>query len=213
MDYQTLQSRTLSRLNMTTTDPIGGLVDEYVNEAIHMIETAAPNGWPWMRQYVNFTTTAGTATYSFGTISSSVSISKILDAKILRQSQYYQPLQLIGIEEADQNYPVTNNGIPEAFYVEGQTFYVYPTPDGAYGVKARVVVTEPDLSFNTATPVLPTVFHSAIVEGALTYFYETLQDSNRLAVAQGRLADWIMRMQRYGIEYQPAPRIRVREWL
>ncbi len=65
MDFQTLQARTLSRLNMTTTDPVGGLVDEYVNESIHLIETLQPDGWPWMRSYINLTTVAGTASYSF----------------------------------------------------------------------------------------------------------------------------------------------------
>lgn len=213
MDYQTLQSRTLNRLNMTTTDPIGGLVDEYINESLHMIETAVPNGWPWMRSYINFSTTAGTGSYAFTTISSSVSVSKILDAKILRQSQYYQPLQLISPEEADQNYPVTSSGIPEGFFVEGQTLYIYPNPDAVYSVRARVVTTEPDLVGSGSSPVLPVVFHSAIVEGALTFFYETLQDSTRLGIAQGRLAEWIERMKRYGQEYQSAPRVRVREQL
>lgn len=214
MDYSTLQARVLNRLgNMSSGDPVASLTDEYVNEALHLIETAVPNGWPWMRTYVNFTTTVNTASYAFSAISSTVSVSKILDVKFIAQSGYYQPLQLIGAEEADQNYPSSISGLPESFYAEGQTLYIYPTPDSAYSVRARVTYTEPDLSFSTATPVLPTVFHSAIVEGALSLMYETLQDTNRLAASQARFDQWIDRMRKYGPEYEGAPRVRVREWL
>lgn len=211
MNYAALQTRVLRRLNMSTTDPAADLVGDYINEALHNIETYAPNGWPWMRTISSITTVAGTNNYAFTTIGTTAY--KVLDAKVLLQTNYFQPLTLIGPEEADQNYPATQTSVPEAYYAEASRLYIYPTPDAAYTIKVRAVIAETDLATPTDEPVLPSLFHAAIVEGALMLMYETLQDSTRLAIAQARLQDWIERMKRYGQQYQGVPRIRVREEL
>lgn len=213
MNYSTLQSTVLARLNMSTSDPAAASIASDVNEAIHFIETLAPDGWSWTRGTYTFTTTANTASYTMSQISSSDSINTVLDVQILRQSNYWQRLDLINPHEAELTYPQTNTGIPQAYFVDGTTLYIYPTPDAAYQTKVRATKYEPDLTGGGSSPVMPTVYHSAIVEATLTIVYERLQDTTRLGLAQSRLDQWLQRMRVSQSKYQGAPRITVREWL
>ena len=212
MNYSTLQSTVLARLNMSTSDPAAASVASDVNEAIHFIETLAPDGWAWMRGTYTFTTTANDNNYTMSEISSSDSINTVLDVQILRQSNYWQRLDLINPHEAELTYPQTNTGIPEAYFVDGATLYIYPTPDAAYTTKVRATKFEPDLTGGGSSPVIPTVYHSAIVEATLTIIYERLQDTTRLGLAQSRLDQWLQRMRVSQNKYQGAPRITVRSW-
>lgn len=212
MNFSTLQSTVLARLNMSTSDPAAASIASDVNEAIHYIETLEPDGWDWVRGTYTFSTVANTASYTFSTISTSDSINTILDVQILRQSNYWQRLELINPHEAELTYPQTNTGIPEAWYAENGTLYIYPSPDAVYSTKVRATKYEPDLVAGASSPSIPTVYHSAIVEATLTILYERLQDSTRLGVAQSRLDQWMQRMRVGQKRYQGAPRITVRNW-
>lgn len=213
MDYGTVQTRVLNRLNTSSTDPIATVVDEYVNEALHYLEMAAPGGWPWMRATYTLTTTSGTAGYAFSTISNSPVLAKIIEVRFLNGSSVYIPLKSISIEEAHQLYPVNTNGLPEAWAVEGRTLYIFPTPNGAYTTQVRAVFTETDLGGSTSTPVLPVVYHSAWVEQALLLAYETLQDNAMVEATQSRLNRLLSQMRTHGYERQPSTGVRVRDWL
>ena len=180
------------------------------------METASADGWPWLRRTYTLTTTAGTSSYSFTTLGAlatpSTGVGKILGAKVLVSSTY-QSLRLLSPEDAVEIYPSTTNNRPEAWFVEGQTFYLYPTPDAAYTIPIRLVITETDLVGTTSTPILPVVFHGAIVEAATLLMYETTQDGQRVQQQEAKVASWIARMARNGREYPSAPKIRVREWM
>lgn len=216
IDYSTLQARTRARLNAGTDDPWVVNVDEYVNEALHLLEASAPDGWPWMRKTLTLTTTASTQTYSFTVIGAldtpDVTVSKVLGARVLR-STVYVPLRLMSQEEAWQCYPSTTTGVPEAWYAEGQTFYLYPSPDAVYDIPIRVVTVETDLGGATSTPMLPVVFHSAIVDAAAMLAYTQVQDDLHVQAMQANVVGWVERMKRYGREYVGAPKIKVRDWL
>lgn len=215
MDQSTFVSRLSSRLNIDSSDPLYSLLDEYVNEALHYLETTADEGYPWMRQRLTLTTTADTQTYSFDTIGAlatpDITVSKILDCSVLVGGTVYQPMDLINWETADQSFGVQNTDVPVAWLAEGRTLYLFPTPNDAYTVKVRVVGTEADLGGSTSTPILPTVFHTAVIDAALLIVYQNLQDSRRLQQQQDRVDEWVTRMKRYGGEYASAPRITVRD--
>lgn len=216
MDYSTLKSTVLDRLSMSTDDPAAAAVGGYVNEALHEIETSTSDGWSWMRQTVDLTTTAGTGSYTFATIGAlttgALTVSKILDVKVYRSSGYYSPMDLIAPNEAELLYPSTTSAIPESWFTEASTLYIYPAPDAAYQLRIRVVTVEPDLTGSGSTPILPTVFHSAVVESACAIYYESLQDTAKMQATQQRVDRWVDRMKRYGPEYQRAPRVTTRGW-
>jgi hypothetical protein len=215
VDQSTFVSRLAGRLNITSSDSLYSSLDEYVNEALHYLETTADEGYPWYRQRLTLTTTASTQEYSFDTIGAlatpDITVSSILDCAILIQSTVYQPLDLVNWETADQSYGAQNTDLPVAWLAEGRTLYLFPIPDAAYTVKVRVVGMENDLGGSTSTPVLPTYFHSAVIDAALLIAYQDLQDVNRMDVQQRRVDEWVSRMKRYGNEHASAPRMTVRD--
>lgn len=215
MDQSTFVTRLAGRLNITSSDPLYASLDEYVNEAFHYLEGTADEGYPWYRQRLSLTTTSGTQTYSFDTIGAlatpDVTVSKILDCSVMPTSTVIQPMDLINWETADIRYGTTNTGTPDAWLAEGRTLYLFPTPDAAYTVKVRVVHAENDLGGSGSTPVLPTFFHSAVIDAALLIAYQQLQDVNRMETQQRRVDEWVQRMKRYGAEYIAAPKVTVRD--
>lgn len=215
VNFSELQSRVLARLSTDTSDPVADLADSYVNEGIHYLETMAPDGWPWMRQQVTMTTTVAAYTFTqLATLTTdSVAVSKILSVKVLNGS-YWQPLEYRTIDEADQLYPIADQaGPPEAYTVDANTVTLYPTPDTSYTTQMRVVTVEPELSAGSSTPILPTVFHGAIVDAAALVAYGELQDDKRMELYEGKVARWVDRFRRYGNQAEASPKIRVREHL
>ena len=214
MDQSTFVSRVANRLNMDSNDPVYSDLDEYVDEGLHWLETAAAEGWPWMRRTLTLTTTADTQDYSFSTLGAlvtpTVGISRILDCKILYQSSSYEPMDLASPDTVDLYYGAVATGLPEAWFAEGQILSLYPTPNAAYTIKVRVVYTETNLGGGSSTPVLPVVFHGAVIDAAMLVAYQRLQDVPRVEEQLRLLENWVQRMRRYGAEYAAAPRITVR---
>lgn len=213
MDYAALQSAVLGRLSMGSDDPDATKVAGYVNEALHEIESAGgPTGWSWLREQTTVTVSAA-ATYAFSTlVTDGDTTLKILDMQVLYQTSYYQPMTFMSPVEAENYYRYVDTATPEAWYAEGGLVYVFPTPPGDTTFKLRTLKMEPDLVLPTDTPIMPSVFHSAIVEAALALHYESLQDTAKMQATQQRVDRWVDRMKRYGPEYQRAPRVTTRGW-
>lgn len=210
MNYGVLKSTLLARLSMGTDDPAAADVDGLINEALHLVETAHPAGWPWLRRTQTFTTTASVSTYSLSSIDTTYTIMKVLDVKSAYQT-YYQALELMSPQEADRTFAsTTGTDIPQFYFVEGQTLHLYPTPSGAYTTVVRSVISEPDLSSDTASPLMPSAFHTAIIAAGIVLYYEELQDTQRMIAAGQRLDSWIKRMESYARENGATPRIRYR---
>jgi hypothetical protein len=215
VDQSTFVTRIANRLNIDSNDPMYASLDEYVNEGLHYLETSSAEGYPWYRQTVPLTLTANQRDYSFATIgaltSNTVSVSRINDVSVLYQSDQWIPLDLINPETADMTYGNTGTGIPEAWYAEGQTLFVYPSPNSAYSTRVRVNTVEADLGGEGSSPVLPIVFHQAVIDAALLVCYQQLQDVQRMDIQERKVEKWIERMKRYGGEYARAPKVTVRD--
>ena len=215
MDQSTFVTRVAARLNIDSSDPMYPFLDEYVNEGLHYLETASPEGFPWMTQTVTLTTVANDRDYTFAALglltSNSASVTRVKDCSILYMGTQWVALDLINPESADLEYGDSRGSLPQAWFAEGQTLYLYPTPDAAYSVRVRCVTVEPDLGGAASTPVLPVVFHQAVIDAALLVCYQQLQDSSRMETTQGKVDQWVDRMKRYGAEYANAPRVTVRD--
>lgn len=212
MNYGQLKQTVLDRLSMDGSDPAASVVGGLVNEGLHLVEVSAPNGWSWLRQLVDFSTTANTRSYTFATIDGTYEIAKVLDAKVLQGVIYY-PLTVVSAHEADATYASTATSIPSEIVVEGSTVYLIPTPNDTYTVRVRVVVTENDLSNDTDEPIIPARYHGAIVTAACLIYYQLLQDTVRTTLFRTMLDDWIKRMSASGGEYGGPVRVGVRNWL
>jgi hypothetical protein len=212
VDYAALQARVLASLASDSNDPIADSCGDFVNDAIHFLESAATEGWPWCREPLSVSLTADTDRYTFSTLSTTTSIIKILSARIEGDDGSLIPLEFRSIDEADSLYQSTNwTGQPSSFSVDGSTLILYPIPDGTYTCQLRIVFSEPDLSDSTDTPIMPSVFHRAIVDQTLAIMYGALQDDKREALFEQKTDTWVQRMRRYGNQYEASPKIRVRE--
>jgi hypothetical protein len=213
VNYAALQARVRARLNTDTSDPLSASLDEMVNEALHYLDSASPTGWPWTRTIGTFSTVNGTSAYPFATVDAAHSIAKILGLKVLVQTNYYEPLNLLGADEAWQIYPSTLTRRPESYFVEGKTVYLAATPDGVYTIGYRAVISEPDLAADADEPILPVTFHGALVEATLLLAYQTLQDMPKMQATEQRVTSWLTRMRTYGVERPANLGVRVRDWL
>lgn len=211
MDQSTLIARVAARLNIDSNDPLYSEISGFVDEAIHHLDSANPGGWSWMRDTI--TTTISTAAYTFTQLDSTATISKILSVKVNVGSYGFQPLEFRGPDETNQLYPQTAVGLPESWFVEGKTLYVYPDPDVAYLAEIRVIHAENDLGGGSSTPSIPTTFHTGIIDCALLFAYQALGDDRKVTLQEQRVERTIARMRGYGTPYTSSPRIRVREWL
>lgn len=159
------------------------------------------------------TTTVTTGAYTFSQLDATNTIAKILSVKVNVGSYGWQPLTFRGPDETNQLYPDTSTGLPEAFFVEGETLYIYPDPDTSYTAEIRVLNTEADLGGSASTPSIPTVFHTGIIDCALMFAYQALGDDRKVTLQEARVERTVARMRGYGTPYQSSPKIRVREWL
>lgn len=212
MNFGTLKTRLTARLSMGSSDPAYTDAGNLINEGLHLVETAHPAGWPWLRRTQTFTTTASAASYAFSAIDSTYTIMKVLDVKVAYQT-VYQALDPMAPDEAARTFVgTTATDVPRYFYAEGQTLYLYPTPNSTYTTVLRSVVSEPELTSDTASPIMPSAFHTAIIAAALVLYYEELQDTTRMTAAGQRLDSWIKRMEAFSREVGPPPRVRYRSW-
>lgn len=209
MNFQTLQSTLLARMSMGTDDPAAVAAGDLVNEAIALVETAHPNGWPWLRHTATFTTSTNVATYAFSRVDPTYTVMKVLDAKVAYQTTY-QPLELMSPEEASRTYiGTTSTDVPRYYSAEAHALTLYPTPNTTYTTVVRTVISEPQLA-GSQSPLMPVAFHGSIISAGLVLYYETLQDTARLQAAGQRFDSWIKRMEVYARETRGTPRVRYR---
>ncbi len=209
MDFGTLKATVLDRISMASDDPAAASVGGLINEALHELEAVPAAGWQWMRAQDSYSTAA--VAFSFTDIPSAASIVKILEIEVLYQNDYV-PMEFVSAGEAHRDYPTSQTGIPEAWYAEGTTIYVFPLPSGVQMYRFRYVFAEPDLTLDVDEPTLPAVFHSAVVESALGLYYELLQDTAKLQATQSRVDRWIKRMETYGPQTGRSPRVETNNW-
>lgn len=211
MNYTVLQQRLLDRLSLGGSDPIVSMVPDYINEAIHLVEIAEPNGWSWLRRTIDVSVAANSTSIAFGSLSTTYpAISKIIDIKVL-DGDAYAPMTLVSAEEMDRVAMSTTTGWPSIWYAEGETLYFKQSNASDATFRMRVLVGEPDLSAPSDTPLLPTRFHGAIIVAALTILYTVLQDSAKEQLAQNMLNSWLDRMRRVETAYVGPTRVRVRD--
>lgn len=207
MDRATLRTAVRDRLLMSATDAAGTdpQINSLVNEALHWIETENPNGWDWLRVPYNFSTVAGTERYTLAAIAagSTVAIAggihSVVSAERTVPSSTSGPVPMMRLprRNAQEVYPFTVTQPPEVWYVEGLTLGLKPIPDGVYTISGIAVAIESDLAADGTSPLLPLMFHSAIVEKAASLLARRTQNAGKAAECEREYQTWVGRMRRY----------------
>lgn len=168
----------------------------WINRAYHRICEA--DDWTWLR-----TTTTGSAPLTISDLRTVLSVVDTTTQSVLT-----------GLDERtiiDQVDPIlTTTGTPAYFYRTSDTqLSVYPA-NTSDTLKVTYIKVPTDLSAGADTPVVPTRYHYAIIDGAVV---EALKDSDNIAEAgpiEAAFQDAIREMQityafnHHGPDYQVA---------
>lgn len=214
MDLTTMRSAVRRRTGMLSDDQLGADADltALINDAIHYLEIESPSGWPWQKYRDDFVTVAGTQEYAFTTIDSSNTISRIGSLRLIVDSNYEYELTQMSYPDLVTFYSSTNQSTPEAFAVSGRAVILRPVPSAVWTIRFAATKAEPDLSANDDEPLMPAMFHNAIIEQACYLWYRRSGNDNSAQVAKAELTHLIAKMMAYSRETAGPSRIRdVRE--
>lgn len=207
MDRATLRTAVRDRLLMSTTDAAGTdpQINSLINEALHLIETENPAGWDWLRVPFNFATVANTERYTFAAIAagSTIPISGGIHAFVSVErtvpgsTSGPMPMTRLPRRQAQELYPFTLAQPPEVWYAEGLQLGLKPVPDSVYTISGIAIAAESDLAADGTSPIMPAMFHGAIVEKAAALLARRDQNPGKAAECEKMYADWVGRMRRY----------------
>ena len=199
MNFGQLRSAVYERTGLASTDPsmTDANMKNLVNAALHRFEVANPRGWDWLRYDGSFSLVSSTESYTFSTIDSTNTIMKVIEVRVDVGSGFRDPLPRVSKGELLGYYSDTIAGTPEAHAIDGRTMWVRPIPDNTYNCRFTAVKAEPDLSNDSDSPVVPAIFHSAIIEKAAELAFRRVQNRLGAEIAEAAFNEWVGQARSY----------------
>lgn len=179
-----LQERVYSRLGLPTDD--GHVTATAVQEALRaaLQEYATEADWPWLLSEETITTVSGTRTYALPT--GYVRTVYLIDASGTAELEYRPRRQLSSYEE-DQDRPRFYTGLVG-------TIALYPKPNGVYTLTHGFVRSEPELTTDGSTPLIPDAFSDFIVVLAARKIAVRRKDAEHKQLLDVEYAQWLQRL-------------------
>lgn len=203
MTLTEMRTAVRTRLGNPSTDGFfsDAQLTDLINEALQAI--SSEDDWPWLQTSENIALTSGDGSYPPA-------------ANWIRTKQLYitnfEPLVQISLAEINE---ITTQGQPEYFHIYDEEIVVRPIPTVSATLIHQYIRSETALSGDSDTPVMPTMFHYAIVAFAC-YLAHLRQQRNELAQLELRAyQDWYRRMISFRRRSQLPirPRVRPGSWL
>lgn len=161
-----------SHLDLDTDDLPDALVDVFIREGSKRVEKAHTR-WPFYEATWPLTTVAGTASYAYASIDSTLD-------QIAAVSGADFELQWIGYDLYTANTQVLSNasGKPRFYSTWGSKLYLAPKPDAAYALTVRGYRKASDWMAGGAgaLPDLPDELHNTVALWALAKAYAQQED-------------------------------------
>jgi hypothetical protein len=123
--------------------------------------------------FLSSTFTASTGSYTWNTATSYPPIRRVLYG--------VKPLPHVAVEDFDAKYiDLTTVGVPQFYYLQGPTLYLWPVPSGtdATVVTVESVSVPADLTLASTDLVIPAQFHDDLVIFCLSRAHHRNQDHN-----------------------------------
>lgn len=202
MDLSTIRTSVYDRLGVPSNDALltTAVLNRAINAALHEIESE--QDWPWYQATETLTTSAGDATYTPG--------ATWLRTRVLRVANE-TPLPRYSYEELIERWPFdSSTGKPREYAVEAGEIHLRPIPDGVYSLEHRFVAKEDDLDSDGESPMMPDIFHQAIVDLATHIVLRRSSEDARSQQALGDYERWRTKMIRHKRKFQGPARIRTR---
>ena len=156
---------------------------EWINSAVQAISTE--RRWPWLDGTQSTTTTADTATVALPTDWQSTRALTVNG----------NPYTLVSVRSGDAGWDDWQDDVAYGFAIEGSNIVLYPTPtETGWTVTHRYVKTEPALSGNSDTPLVPSRYHWAIVHYAAALVFDRMGQMPQAAAQRAQYDVWKRRM-------------------
>lgn len=215
MNLGQLRTAVRERCGVLATDQMAGdtAMLTLINEAIHLLELEAVNGWRWNRRQTTFPTVAGDGGYNLSdaeTNTASVIVTKVLDLWVspTSSSGLYR-MKRLSREEVNTVWRADGvNNFPQVWAIEGNTIQLGPIPNDAYTITMTYQRGEDDLAADGDEPLMPARYHGAIVEKAAELLLRRIGDLPRAQIANASVKEWITRIRRTHRLYGGGGRVR-----
>jgi hypothetical protein len=152
---------------------------EWVNAAVQAI--GSDRAWPWLDEVATVTTVAGTAGYALPADWQST-------RGVASNGRTYYP---VSVRSGDGSWDDWRDTLSFGFAVEDGQLVLYPTPaESGVAVTHRYVRTEPVLSSDSDTPLLPSRFHWAVVHYAAALIFDRMGQMPQAAAQRAEYDKW-----------------------
>lgn len=201
MTLEELRDATRVRLGVPSNDTFYQdiYLDDLLNEALAAISTAFD--WTWLQATELINTVAGTRFYSpvdpLYMVTKAVSI------------QGYDAMTWVDMQTI-RNWPDDTRDVPQYYTIWLNQIYMAPAPSAVYAIRHDYLKREPVLDENGDTPLMPSVYHYAIIAHAVHLGFLRAGDLPRAAQAKNEADAWIDRMLNGRIGSTSTLRVRVR---
>ena len=206
MTLQQMRDQVRSVVDIDATDISDTVLDNMIGQGFDTI-VYSEKRWPFFETSTTFNTVGGTKTYTLASIAGSPDAitQGVREIMSLRNDDHV--LEFIGNDNADFIYPlnVTTSGQPWEWSFWNDTVTLYPTPDGAATIYARVMRNPTDFGVGSASgssPDLPAPFHPILVTYAIAKAYLQQEDP---VMAQQYLIQFQTDLDNIGRRYADVP--------
>lgn len=190
MDLQTLRSTVRYRLNnrddLTAGDGLTAL-DFWINEAYR--EICHTTRFTELESENTSLTTSSTLRY----VALPTDVYAVLNVFDVTNSTQLDPFEG-GIQEYERQNAGGITGFPTKWLTHANRIYFHVPPNGAFSLRVQLWNEPATLSATTDTPVIPAVWHDAIVILATRNGWRGIGDDTRAALIEG--GEWAAFMQR-----------------
>jgi hypothetical protein len=205
MTLSEMRTAVRSRLGNPATDGFfsDAQLNDFINEALQVI--SSEDDWPWLQASENIALVAGTAAYT--PVAGWVRTKQLF-------IQESDPLTFLPLAEID-SYGIAHTGTPDAYTIFGEQILVRPVPQVAATLIHQYVKTEPIITVDGTSPIMPVMFHFSIVAYATHLANKRQGDLQQANVELEDYKMWYRRMVSFRRRSQVPMRVRVRpgSWL
>jgi|TARA_R110000751_G_scaffold66766_4_gene136287 hypothetical protein len=188
MQLSAIKTNILDNCGLAADDPRfpTATIDRIVNRATRRV--AAEHDWPWNQATSTINTVADTQTSTFPASAK----------KIIRLEQAGR--DLISVQGREGGQHSQESGRPGAYWIEADTIYWAPVPDGVYAVHCVYHGVENPLGSvagganDTDTPNLPDQYIDFLIAHASILIATTIRDTELFGMADQERKMWLRRM-------------------
>jgi hypothetical protein len=175
---QTIRTEILETAGLASDDARfpSATLTRIVNRALRNL--SAERDWPWNQAVETLTTVANTQGYT-----PDASWQKTLRLR-------YENRDLKQYQARDAAQFNDDTGAPVAYFVERDTIFLLPTPDGVYSVEHVYSAVETALSGDTDTPALPDRYIDWLVSMALIQVATIIRDTDLYSLSDRERRRW-----------------------